>query len=391
MRDFRLLELATGLSSVGMMGEQVVLGWLTLTLTDSPFMVGVALGARMVPHLLVGIPAGLIADRVERKRLLIATGAAQAVAAVTLGLLVLMGAVQVWQVLVLTFAAGCCRTVQEVSRQSYAHDLVGGAELLNGLALLGLAMRAGGLVGSLIAGALTARLGSGVAYFAVAAGYLSGVLSLRSVQPGRRGRSAARGSAWAHFLGFAGAFRGNRSLPGLIALTAGAEVLGFSHQALLPSLARDVLDVGADGLGVMTAARSVGGVLGLVFIMRLGQIRGNGTLFQAVLFLFGGSLVALGIAPGFVSVVLILVVVNAMGALADILSQSLIQLSVPSDLRGRAGGAWILAVGTAPLGQLLIGALATLLGVGAALGLSGVALIAVAGAGAAFFPRLRRL
>jgi hypothetical protein len=110
-----------------------------------------------------------------------------------------------------------------------------------------------------------------------------------------------------------------------------------------------------------------------------------------VLLVFGGSLIALAFASSFLGVVLLLIVVNAMGSVSDVLSQSLIQLSVPSGLRGRAGGAWVLAIGTAPLGQLQIGALASIVGVSAAFGLSGLALVVVAAAGAYCFPRLRSL
>jgi hypothetical protein len=104
--------------------------------------------------------------------------------------------------------------------------------------------------------------------------------------------------------------------------------------------------------------------------------------------------VGLGLAPsvvGLAGVMAILIVVNAVGALTDLLAQSLMQLSVPAHLRGRAGGAWVLAVGLAPLGQLQIGALASLLGVSIALGASGVGLVALAGASTLLFPRLRRL
>ena len=109
---------------------------------------------------------------------------------------------------------------------------------------------------------------------------------------------------------------------------------------------------------------------------------------------FGGSLLALGLAPyvvHFAGVVVVLVVVNALGALADLLAQSLLQLSAPAHLRGRAGGAWVVAIGLAPLGQLQIGALATMFGVSVAFGASGLALVALAGATALLFPRLRRL
>ena len=102
----------------------------------------------------------------------------------------------------------------------------------------------------------------------------------------------------------------------------------------------------------------------------------------------------LGVAPfvvGFAGVVVVLTVVNAVGALADLFAQSLLQLSVPRHLRGRAGGAWVVAIGLAPLGQLQIGALASLFGVSVAFGASGLALAALAGATALLVPRARRL
>ncbi|HKY49929.1 MAG TPA: hypothetical protein VJP45_01615, partial [Candidatus Limnocylindria bacterium] len=117
-------------------------------------------------------------------------------------------------------------------------------------------------------------------------------------------------------------------------------------------------------------------------------------LFFGVPLAFGTSLIALGLAPryiGFAGVLIVLVVVNAIGALADLLAQSLMQLSVPSGLRGRAGGAWVAAIGLAPNGQMQIGALASLFGVAVALGATGVTLAVLATAAALLFPRIRRL
>jgi len=180
----------------------------------------------------------------------------------------------------------------------------------------------------------------------------------------------------------------------LMMLTSSAEILGFSHQALLPSLARDVLRAGPEGLGTLNAARSVGGIVGLVAAALRRPDTGGGAMFVAVLVSFGASLLGLAVAPlvvGLTGVVAVLVVVNALGALADLLAQSLLQLSVPGHLRGRAGGAWVVAIGLAPLGQLQIGALASLFGVGVAFGASGLALTLMAGATALLFPRVRRL
>jgi MFS family permease len=393
LRDLRCLGAGTLLNSVGMMGEVVVLGWLALELTDSPFLVGAAMGARALPLFFVGVPAGVIADRVPRQRLLVATGAGQALAAASMGVLTLLGAVTLGQLMVLTLTAGALRGVEHAARQSYAHDVVGGPALVNGLAILGVAMRAGWLLGSLGVGALIAHLGSGFAYLAVAAAYLAGGLALLPARSPAPAGAVGPDSLWSGMRAFVTAVREDRMLLVLMMLTAAAEVLGFAHQALLPSLSRDVLDTGPEGLGVMNAARAVGGIVGLGASMR-GLVRGGGGPFAAVLLAFGGSLIVLGAAPyvvGFGGVVVVVVAANAAGALADLLAQSLLQLRVPHHLRGRAGGAWVVAIGFAPLGQIQIGALASLFGVSAALGVSGLALVALAGATALLYPRLRAL
>jgi MFS family permease len=394
VQSFRCLGLATILNSVGMMGETVVLGWLTLELTNSPFLVGVAMGIRSIPLFFIGMPAGVLADRLPRKRLMILTGIGQAFTVMALGVLTLLGLVTLSAVLALTFLAGMIRGIEQAARQSYAHDVIGAAELVNGLAVLGVAMRVGWLVGSLVAGGVIAHLGSGAAYLAVAGGYLGGALALLPASAAQAAKERVSGSLWRGVVDFVTDVGKDRTLLVLMLLTSGAEILGFSHQALLPSLARDILRVGPEGLGAMNAARSIGGIVALVAFSVRRPVEGGGVLLLSVLVSFGGSLIVLGMAPhfvGFTGVVIVLILANSAGALTDLLGQSLMQLSVPPHLRGRAGGAWVVAIGLAPLGQLQIGALASLFGVSLALGASGLALVALAGAAAMLFPRVRHL
>jgi MFS family permease len=379
-----------------MMGEVVALGWLALELTSSPLLVGVAMGMRALPLFFVGVPAGALADRVPRHRLLMATGAGQALTSAALGTLTLLGAVRLPHLLALTLAAGVLRGVEHAARQSYTHDVVGAAGLVKGFAVLGVGMRAGWLLGSLSVGAIIARFDAGAGYLFVACGYLAGAMVLLLVSPPAPTSAASEtGSLWSSVIEFLTAVRTDRALLVLMALTAGAEMLGFAHQVLLPSLARDVLHAGPEGLGILNGARAVGGILGLAAAaLTRGGARGTGAFFLVVIGAFGVSLVGLGAAPylvGFAGVVVVLTIANGAGALADLLAQSLLQLSVPPHLRGRAGGAWVLAIGFAPLGQLQIGALASLFGVSAALATSGLALVALALGAAALFPRVRRM
>jgi hypothetical protein len=321
------------------------------------------------------------------------TSAGQALTAATLGAITWLGVVSLGHLLVLTFCAGTLRGVEHAARQSYTHDVVGPASLMRGLAILGVAMRAGWLLGSLGVGAVIAQAGSGIAYFTVSLGFLGGALALLPASTPPPTGATGAGSLWHSAMEFLVAVRRDRTLLVLMMLTGGAEVLGFAHQALLPSLARDVLDVGPEGLGALNGARAVGGILGLAAASLRGSV-GGGALFVAVLVSFGAGLVALGAAPhvvGLVGVLAVVTVVNAAGALADLLAQSLLQLSVPLHLRGRAGGAWVVAIGLAPLGQLQMGALASLFGVSIALGASGLALVTLAGATVLLFPRLKRV
>lgn len=390
-RDFRFLWVSTFFASIGMMGERVVLGWLVLELSDSALMVGIAMALRMAPFFLLGIISGAVADRVDRKHFMRLLNVGMALSNVGLAVLILLGALQMWHILLLTFVGGSLRALTLPARQSFAYDIVGPRNVVNGLALAALGMRIGGLVGSLLAGLILGHFGADVVYMVMAGGSMMAAIALLPI--GSRGQSApALGhSVWENVKGYVREGRHNSTLRMLVILTAAVEVLGFSYQVLLPSLARDILQVGAEGLGVMTGLGSLGGILGIVLISGLGQIRHKGLLLVGVLHVFGVSITLLAVAGNLAFTLVILGVVSAMAALSDILSQSLMQLAVPNALRGRAMGSWVLAVGVGPLGRVGIGALASAFSVGFALTSSGLALVVLALVSAVFFPRLRRL
>src|SRR6266849_1565269 len=216
------------------------------------------------------------------------SGVELAVVTAGLGLVVALRIPGVWPVLVLTFLTGSCRALHQTARQSYAHDIAGADGLVQALALVALTSRVGGLIGSLLTGFLIARYGSAAAYLGVAVGYLASAAAMLPARADRRSSAARARSIGADVVGFLTTIRRDRVLIHLMSLTALAEVLGFSHQALLPSLARDVLRVGPEGLGVMTAARQVGGLAGIALTSGLGAARGYGPLFLTVLIAFGG-------------------------------------------------------------------------------------------------------
>jgi hypothetical protein len=388
---FRWLSLAVLFQALGFVGEQVVLGWIALELTDSAALVGVAFAVRTTPFLITGVPGGVLADRIDRAWLLQVTNLVMAIGAAALGILALTPWLSFWPLLLLTFAVGSAHAINFAARQGQVHDLAGPERLISALAITALAMRGGGLLGSLGAGVLITHLGGGSAYFAIAVSYLTSAAVMR--------RSRAASGPWSRLLeprssdtvGMVAFMRRNRTVVLLAALTAAAEIFGFSYHALLPSLARDVLHVGPTGLGAMTASRSVGGMLAIATFALFRHRSGAGRLFLGVLVAYGGTLVLLGLTRHLLWALLLLALLDATAALSDVFSQSLIQLAVPAELRGRAGGLWVLAVGSGPIGQMQAGLLASIFGVPIAFMLNGGALMLMAAMAMVVLVPVRRL
>jgi Na+/melibiose symporter-like transporter len=186
--------------------------------------------------------------------------------------------------------------------------------------------------------------------------------------------------------------RGNQTLMMLVLVTAAVEVFGFSFSTALPELVTERFDWGAQGLGLMHAARAVGGITTSFTLSALGgKINRRGLAYLGVIFAFGAALLLLAAAGQFFLALVAMLLVAAMAAASDVLTQSMVQLSVENHLRGRAMGAWTLAIGSAPLGHLEMGALAVALGVEGALAANGAALVVVGLITTLAVPRLRRL
>ena len=405
-RDLRVLMSASFFDAIGFMGEQVAIGWLVLELTDDPFMVGVAIAMRMAPLFFLGIIAGTIADMVDRRLLIRALNMCMALLLIGIGTLIFNDLLQVWHLLAFSVLGGCIMAVHQSARQSFAFDVVGREYLMGGLAYVGLGMRLGGLVGSIVAGYLIKDAGADIAYWVLASGYVVSTLLLSLIRsPGQAARS--RQPILRNLREFADELRRNNPLLTLVIIVAATETLGFSSGAAFPSLARDVLDVGADGLGWLNGFRSGGAVAGILLISLFGEVGRKGLLLLLNLVVFGMALLLLGQSsaitsfmpaglilgqpPAFVLALLTTGIIGGAMALSDVFSQSMMQNIVPNEQRGRAMGAWIVGIGTAPVGNLWVGAVLSALGVGIALSANGIALALVGVGVIAFYAKMRRM
>ena len=389
-RDFRLLVTASLFDGMAFIGESVILGWVILEMTDSPFMVGVAMSIRHAPAFFLGLVGGTIADIVDRRKLMRSLNVLSALVALSMAVLLISGEAKLWHLLLLPAIGGTIATISMTTRQSFVYDVLGRQNALRGLALIGLATRTGGMVGALILGGILAKYGPGAGYFVLSGGYLISTLILTLISS--RGQAAPTGglSIPRGLLEFWTELRHNRTVSALVVIIVLVEFFGFTTQTLMPSLARDVLHIGPGGLGVLSAFRSGGGMLAIAAVSTFGEIRHQGLALIAVIQMFGAALVVLGFASNIYVTVIAIVIMSGMMALSDLFSQTLMQRLVPNELRGRAMGAWSMAVGTAPIGSLEIGALASVFGITVAFVFHGSGLIAVSFLALAAFGRLRR-
>jgi MFS family permease len=392
--DFQRLWTASIFSAVGMAGEQVILGLLVYRITGSSQWVGISLAAYYMPLFIAGTLAGAVADWMDRRRLLkmlelgfiiVQLGIASALAG---------GLDTLWMIIGASVMLGALRAMHQPVRVSYAFDLIGGKTIVTAIGTLNLGLRSGQFVGSLAAGGVMEAFGAPTAFLTLAISHaIAWLLVSRLQSPGRASVAAAeRAPILRNLIEYLDELRRNRILLMLVLLTASVEMFGFSFQTGLPQLAVGRFDVGADGLGQLQAARAAGGVVAsLMLTLGLTWLAQSGRAYLGVIFLFGFGLLAVSVSHHFGLAMAALFMVSGMATASDILTQSMLQLSVPNALRGRAMGAWSLAIGISPVGQMEMGFLIGWLGLGAAFAINGSALIAIALVVAITVPSLRKL
>jgi len=390
-RDFRHLWLSSVVQSVGMGMEFVALGWLVLDVTDSPFMVGVASAARMAPFFFLGLVSGAVADRVERRIAVRWTTLAGALIAALMAAALIADYANILPILALTVGMGSVWAFNFTLRQAYTYDIVGPSAALNGMSLLSLSQRVGGVVGAIAAGWVIAELGIGSQYLAIGACYAASAAMLLRTREAGQAAARASGTVRENLAASFGIIRANRTLFTLMLLAAVTEIFGFTHESLLPVFAKDVLGVGAVGLGWIFAFRQGGGLVGLALLAAISGSRRKGLIIFLVAGGFGLGEMAFSLGGGFVAFVAILAFINACASVVDTLYKTLMQENVANEERGRAMGAWVLSIGVAPIGHLGVGALASAFGAGRALLINGSVLLGISALTALALPRIRRL
>ena len=388
-RDFRIFWLGQLVSVTGLWMQTVAQGWLILQLTGSPFVLGLAAAARSVPVLLLVIPAGIAADRFDKRRIIITTNVIATLASGLMGVLAIIGVIDVPTVLVIAAILGVTNAFELPARQSYVSELVGTRFVANAIALNSLLFNAARVVGPALAGILVAVVGPGWAMLVNSISYVPVMIGLVLIRHAHVPRPVVR--AGAALLEAVRYLRAEPRLAHLFPLLAAQTVLASGPLILAPSLARD-LGQEAEGLGVLLAATGIGAVFGG---LRLAATSERSSRWRILL--IAGLALAAGnigvVLSGSYAIALLCFAVQGWGMVTfNASSNTLIQTITPQRLRGRIMSLYALVLlGLMPAGGILLGAIADELSSAAALAIGGAAYGAIIVAGFAMSRSLRRL
>jgi MFS family permease len=377
---------------VGTWMQSTAQGWLVLELTDSELLLGLVTAAGSLPILLFTLYAGVIADRRDKRDIILAAQCASLVLALALAVLTGTGTITIGWILGLVFLLGIANAFEIPTRQSFFVELVGKEDLTNAIALNSSAFNLTRVVGPALAGLVIGTAGIAACFFANAVSYLAVIAGLLAMRPRPARRSPVAESLRENMGEGLRFIWGQKLTSALVGLVAIASIFGFPYAMLLPVFARDVLHVGAPGLGWLLSATGAGALVGGITVAVIaGRVRRGPLLLAsaagfAVLigaFSFSRSLplsLALLAGAGF-SVIPFTATVNA-----------LLQSLVPDELRGRVMGVYVfMFLGMTPLGSLQAGAMARWLGAPAALSVSAAIFLCAITFAATRVPELREV
>ena len=391
-RNYRLFFTGQSISLVGTWMQQVAMSWLVYRLTGSAFLLGVVGFVGQIPTFLLAPVAGVLADRWDKRRLLIATQTLSMLQAAALAFFVLAGTVQVWQIVTLRLILGIISTFDIPARQSFIVEMVDNREDLgNAIALNSSMFNAARLIGPSIAGLLVAAVGEGICFIVNAFSYLAVIVALAAMRltPGKPEKARR------HILhelregvGYAFGFSPIRSILLLIALVS---LMGMPYSILMPVFARDILHGGPHTFGFLMAASGCGALASTVYLASRKNVLGLGRIIVAATTLFGAGIIAFSFS-GSLPLSLLFLCITGFGGMALIASSNtILQTIVEDDKRGRVMSLFTMAfIGMAPFGSLIAGSLANTIGARNTLLIGGVSCLAGGALFAVILPKIRK-
>jgi MFS family permease len=373
-RNYRLFFTGQVVSVTGTWMQNIALAWFVVELTHSPLAVGALAFFRFLPFTIFGLVSGVIADRLDYRRLVIATQASLMVISVALAALALSGHARLWEVYLLAALSGVAFVFDATGRHALTYQMVGREELPNAVGLNSSLFNASRIVGPSIAGVLIAFVGVGICFAINAVTFLAVLAALLlmreeelfEVEKANRDQSIARGVR--EGLAYV---RHNRQLRLVLALVTVVSTVGFNFHVILPILASETLEAGPRTFGILSAFFGAGALTGALLSAALARASWKALLAGTT----GFSLALLALAPQetVIAAALLLFATGLCFTVWTANSQSILQLTTPDALRGRVLSIHMFAfAGLSPIGSLFSGFLCEVGGTQLALAFAGI-------------------
>jgi MFS family permease len=370
-RDFGLFWLSLLFSAVGTQISTVAVAWQVYEITNSPFQLGLTGLFRALPVMILSLPGGVLADRMDRRKLLIITQSLAALLALALGLLTSTGEIRVWHIYAVTFLSGAVGIFDAPARTAMIPALVSAEQLASAYALNITWRQIATLGGPFIGGVVISILGISPAYYIDAGSFLAVIICLafmrRQVKPAREQKESPLQSVRAGF----NFIRENSVILGLMSMDTCVQFFG-AYRSMMPAFARDILGTGPAGLGALLGVPALGALAGSGMVLAAGNPRRKGRLIIGVTLLYTIGLVCFALSRSLTLSLLIVFCLGLVDAIGETLRDTLVQLTTPDRMRGRVKSfdQVFMSAGTY-MGHAQMGAAASFIGVPGALILGG--------------------
>ena len=381
IRNFRLYAGANLVNNTGTWMQRIAQDWLVLQLSDSGLALGIVTALQFAPILALSLYGGMLADRYDKRKLMMITQATMGLAALVLGLLVLTDLVALWHVFVIAGCLGVAAAMDMPIRQSFASEIVGTGNLANAVSLNSAIFNAARLVGPAIAGLMIAAAGddTGPVFLLNAGSYVVTILALRFMRPSELSRSPEVPRGRGQLRAALTYVNGHPDLKAAMLLVFVVGTFGLNFQITMALMVTDVFGRGAEAFGLLSTAFALGSLSGaLLSTRRAGRPRQR-TLYLAAL-VFGLFEVACGFMPGYLAFAVVLIPTGAAALTFMVAANSFVQLGVAPTMRGRVMALYFMAfMGGTPVGAPVVGWMGENLGAPVGL-IAGGAIVAVAAA-----------
>lgn len=362
-RDFLLYWTGLFLSNIGTWMQITAVNWLIYSITRSPLQLGMNGLFRAVPAIGLGVISGTIADRYNRKKLMLTTQCLLGVLALVLGVLDHSETIQLWQIYAITFISAAVASCDGPARQALFPTLVPESILPNAVALNSVLMKGPALIGPTLAGVVISLIGTHGVFYANAASYICTVVALLLMRTPTPAPAPTKKNGFGEDIksGLNYVYS-QKIILGIIAMEATTSVFGMDN-AMLTIFASDVLRVGAHGFGILQSARGIGAVVGSSLFISIGQRDFQGKILLGSSIVYGICFALFGLSNSFTLSLILLACVGAADAIWAAARSTILQWTAPNVMRGRVMGVFQIATqGFNPLGQVETGVVVPLIG-----------------------------